>query len=157
MSVFTKMVTPQLGTELPSLSRRWTLTEFRERHELVYGPGLVVPEAWPEQNLHSDAEAAAQEGLPGPVASAPQLIAMVHRQMLMAFGQGWLAGGKIDVKMIKPVEVGDMTTAKGRIVGLQLDRTPSGDEVLRADCDVWVGRLGGTKVLVGTASGLLDS
>jgi hypothetical protein len=156
MSVFTKRVTPPTGAELPSLCHRWNLTEFRERHELVYGPGLVVPEAWPEQNLHSDAEAAAQEGLPGPVASAPQLIAMVHRQMMMAFGRGWLAGGKIDVKMIKPVEVGDTTTVKGRVVGIQLECTPSKEETLRVLCEVWVERLGGTKVLVGTASGLLD-
>jgi acyl dehydratase len=155
MSVFTTTVVPQLGTELPSLARRWTQAEFTERHEVTYGPGRIVPEAWPEHNLHSDTEAAAREGLPGPVASAPQLIAMVHRQMLACFGMGWLAGGTVDLKMIKPVFVGDVTTAKGRVTGVALAVDASGTERRRVTCEVWVERLGGQKVLVGTATGLL--
>lgn len=155
MSTFTASFAPQLGTDLPELSRRWTLEEFRERHELVYGPGLVVPEAWPERNLHSDVEAAHREGLSGPAASAPQLIAMIHRQMMLCFGRGWLAGGKIDVKMIKPVYVGDFTTAKGRVVAISLADDGSGAEARRVECEVWVERIGGQKVMVGTASGLL--
>jgi acyl dehydratase len=155
MAVFTTSIQPPLGTELPSFARRWTLTEFRERHELVYGPGRIVPEAWPEQNLHSDAKAAEREGLSGPIASAPQLIAMIHRQMLMSFGAGWLAGGRIDVKMIKSVFVDDLTTVKGRVIGIQLDTDSSGEPARRVQCEVWVERLGGQKVMVGTASGLL--
>jgi hypothetical protein len=154
MSVFTSSFAPELGTELPSLSRRWTLEEFRERHELVYGPGLVVPEAWPERNLHSDPDAARREGLAGPAASAPQLFALVHRQMMMCFGRGWLAGGRIDVKMIRPVYVGDFTTANGRVVGITLDES-TGEPLRRVECEVWVERLGGEKAMVGTASGLL--
>ncbi|HEX5404970.1 MAG TPA: MaoC family dehydratase [Pseudonocardiaceae bacterium] len=155
MSVFTAAIHPELGTELPTFARRWTQQEFTDRHELVYGPGKVVPEAWPEHNLHSDPEAAAREGLAGPVASAPQLISMVHRQMLTCFGMGWLAGGDIDVKMIKPVYVGDLTTAKGRVIGVTLERDAEGNDVRRVRCEVWVERLGGQKVLVGSASGLL--
>jgi acyl dehydratase len=156
MSTFTSSFAPQLGTELPSLSRRWTLEEFRERHELVYGPGRVVPQAWPERNLHSDAEAAAREGLAGPAASAPQLFSMIHRQMMMFFGRGWLAGGRMDIKMIKPVYVGDFTTAKGHVTAIGPEPDPSGDgEIQRVHCEVWVERLDGAKVLVGSASGLL--
>ncbi|HEX5120877.1 MAG TPA: MaoC family dehydratase [Pseudonocardiaceae bacterium] len=155
MSVFTTTVVPPLGAELPGLARRWTQAEFTERHEVTYGPGRIVPEAWPEHNLHSDPEAAAREGLSAPIASAPQLISMVHRQMLACFGMGWLAGGTIDVKMIKPVFVDDLTTAKGRVTGIALETDATGAEVRRVTCEVWVERLGGQKVLVGTASGLL--
>lgn len=155
MSTFTASFAPPLGTALPELSRRWTLDEFRERHELVYGRGRIVTEAWPERNLHSDEEAAHREGLAGPAASAPQLIAMIHRQMTMCFGRGWLAGGTIDVKMIKPVYVGDFTTAKGRVMATSLADDHAGVDTVRVECQVWVERLGGQKVMVGTASGLL--
>lgn len=158
MSTFTTAFPPRLGAELPSLSRRWTIEEFRARHELVYGSGRVVSQAWPERNLHSDPEAALREGLSGPVGSAPQLFAMIHRQMMMCFGRGWLAGGRMDVKMIKPVYVGDFTTAKGRVVSIGLEADPSGEpdgEARRVNCEVWVERLDGARVLTGSASGLL--
>jgi len=147
-----------LGRELPPLSRAWSLELFRDRHEMVYGPGLVVPEAWPEHNIHSDDAAAKREGLPGAVASAPQLISMAHRMMLSAFGEGWLAGGKIDVKMIKPVYVTDFTTAKGRVTALTLEGARDGKgERVRVSCDVRVERRDGTPVLIGTASALLPA
>ena len=156
MPIYSSANEPALGAEMPALGRRWTLTDFQERHELVYGPGRIVPESWPERNVHSDAEAAQREGLPGPIASAPQLIALIHRQMLMTFGQGWLSGGTIDVKMIKPVEVNDLTTAKGRVKGIEIVPGDGGTERRKVICDVWVERLGGVKVMVGTASGLLS-
>ncbi|HTE61651.1 MAG TPA: MaoC family dehydratase [Solirubrobacteraceae bacterium] len=142
-----------LGRELPRTSRQWSLRLFTDRHEVVYGPGLVVEEAWPERNIHSDHEAAKREGLPGAVASAPQLISMVHQIMLSAFGEGWIAGGRISVKMIKPVFVEDFTTAKGRITGLTLESV-AGEDRKRAHCDVRVERRDGTPVLIGTASAL---
>jgi hypothetical protein len=56
----------------PEISRQWSLALFTERHEKTYGPGRIVEEAWPERNIHSDAEAAQREGLSAPVGSAPQ-------------------------------------------------------------------------------------
>lgn len=146
----------RLGSELPQLSRQWSLKLFTERHEVVYGPGHIVPEAWPERNIHSDQAAAEREGLSAPVASAPQIFSMLHRMMMIAFGTGWIVGGRMSVKMIKPVFPTDFTTGKGRVVGLHLENDESGRERLRVSCDVWVERRDGTKVMVGEASALVD-
>jgi hypothetical protein len=147
-----------LGAELPHLSRQWNLQLFRERHELVYGPGRIVEEAWPERNIHDDAEAAKREGLTGAVGSAPQLIAMVHRSMLLAFGPGWLVGGRVSVKMIKPLLVDDFTTVKGSVTGLSLEdsRESGGEPGLRATCRVRVERLDGTVLMAGIAEALVS-
>lgn len=154
MALYTRD-TIRLGAELPRLARQWNLEAFRERHELVYGEGLVVEEAWPERNIHADQEAAAREGLAEPVGSAPQLIALVHRAMLLAFGAGWLAGGAIDVRMIKPLLARDFTTLRGRVVGLALEPDGDGGERVRATCTTAVVRADGTPLLVGQASAAL--
>ncbi len=147
--------TVQLGTYLPEISRQWSLALFTERHEKTYGPGRIVEEAWPERNIHSDAEAAQREGLSAPVGSAPQFFSMIHRSMMQTFGGGWIAGGKISVKMIKSVFPTDLTTAKGRVTGLLLEAQLDGSERTRALCTVWVETQDGAKVMVGEASGLL--
>lgn len=146
----------RLGSQLPQLSRQWSLRLFTERHEVVYGPGLIVSEAWPERNIHSDQAAAEREGLSAPVASAPQIFSMIHRMMMMSFGTGWIMGGRMSVKQIKSVFPTDFTTGKGRVIGLQLETDGDGRERLRVVCEVWVERRDGTKVMVGEASALLD-
>lgn len=155
----------QVGSRLPQISRKWSLESFRQRHELVYGPGKVVEEAWPEKNIHADESAAQREGLPEPIGSAPQLIAMVHKIMMMSFGAGWLEGGYIDVKMIEPFRVGDVTTAKGFVDGISIERRDkfAFNDVLeqldafplRANCITRVERRDGTPLLVGSASALV--
>ncbi|MBI4578603.1 MAG: MaoC family dehydratase [Planctomycetes bacterium] len=154
MAIWTRD-TIRLGAELPSISRQWNLDLFTKRHELVYGEGNIVKEAWPEKNIHSDAEAAMREGLSEPVASAPQIFSILHRIMLAAFGEGWVAGGKMAVKMIKPVYPADFTTGKGRVTGLTLEEQADGTTRVRVHCDTWVERRDGTRVMVGTASALL--
>jgi hypothetical protein len=144
-----------VGTELSPLSRAWSMEVFKLRHELVYGPGLVVEEAWPERNIHSDDEAAQREGLPAAVASAPQAFSLVHRMMLSFFAEGWLEGGKISVKMIKPLFVHDYTTAKARITGVTLEQDENGNERRRAHCEVRVERRDHVPVMVGTASAVV--
>jgi hypothetical protein len=149
----------RLGAELPQISRQWNLRLFTERHEVIYGSGAghIVKEAWPERNIHSDAAAAEREGLPAPVASAPQIFSMLHRMMLASFGAGWVAGGKMSVKMIKPVYPEDFTTGKGRVTSLSLEAQADGQPArVRAHCDMWVERRDGTQVMVGTASALLS-
>jgi acyl dehydratase len=144
----------RLGRELPETTRQWNLELFTERHELVYGPGRIVPEEWPEQNIHSDDKAAQREGLTGAVGSAPQAIAQITRSMMAAFGAGWIEGGTIAVKMIKPLLQDDRTTSRGRVVSLAYEDAEGGRRV-RAVCETWVERADGTRVMVGTASALV--
>lgn len=146
----------RLGTELPQRSRQWSRAIIAQRHSLVYGEDGIVDAPAPDQNLHTDDAAARRQGLESAVGAAPQAIAQVHSVMMSAFGEGWIAGGKISVKMIKPLRPEDFTTAKGRIVGLSLEQTADSDEeVLRAECVVWVERRDHIKILVGTASAIV--
>jgi 3-hydroxybutyryl-CoA dehydratase len=135
------------GRQLPSLSRRFTLRIFAERHELAYGP-FFGEGLWPEKNIHSDDEAARREGLPGAVISAPQVFSMVNRVMLMCFGEGWIAGGSISLKMISPVLVDELLTAKAIVNEV----TGTDGDGHRVNCDVRVERRNGEPVCVGTAS-----
>lgn len=141
----------ELGESLPFVSRQWSLRAFRERHELLYGPGKLMPEMWPEQNVHSDDAAARREGLPEAVAAAPQVIAQVTRMMMSEFGEGWIRGGRISVKMIKPVFPHELTVARAQVVGRSLEETTDGLRV-RVQCSVRVETLEGKLCLVGTAS-----
>jgi acyl dehydratase len=147
----------RLGSRLTSLSRRWTLQEFTDRHHLVYGDGNIVQGQWPDRNIHSDEEAAKREGLAGAVASAPQVIALITRMMAQSFGSAWLFGGRIDVKMIKPLFVNQLVTTYGEVRGLELAERDDGENCVRVFCDVRAERLDGVPVMVGTASALLPN
>lgn len=134
-----------IGWALPPVSRQMSLRQFQERHPLLYGEGI-----WPDRNIHSDPEAARQEGLSEPVASAPTIFALVTRAMAGCFGRGWFEGGRMSVKMVRPVLAHNFLTAKGMLAA----KEPAGAAV-RYIFDVWVENEVRTKVVIGTASALV--
>lgn len=136
-----------IGWQLPPVSRQMNLRQFEERHPMLYGDGT-----WPHKNIHSDAEAARAEGLPGPVGSAPTFFALVTRAMMTCFGAGWVVGGRTSLKMIKSVYMDDFVTARG-----VLTRKEAEGQDVRYVFDVWVENQKGEKVVVGTASALVPS
>lgn len=145
----------ELGLELAPHGRQWSLEEFKARHEVVYGAGNIISEQWGEKNIHADEEAAQREGLAEPVASAPQIFSQIHQVMLSHFGEGWLRGGRMDTKMIKPVYPSDFTVAKVRVTGTSLvDEGPS--DFVRVHCDCRVEKLDGTLVMIGTSSAIVS-
>jgi acyl dehydratase len=134
-----------IGWNLPPVSRQMSLRQFTERHPLLYGEG-----AWPDANIHSDPEAARNEGLAEPVASAPTIFALVTRAMMTCFDKGWIEGGALSLKMIKPVYPRNFVTAKGVL----REKRPE-DDAVRYCFDVWVEDEDGRKVVVGEASALI--
>jgi len=86
----------------------------------------------------------------GDVAGGPLLLSQLSRMMMIAFGEGWIKGGKLSAKIIRPAYAGDFITAKGIIK----EKLPENSGV-RYVCDVWVEKQTGEKVIVGTASGLV--
>lgn len=136
-----------VGWELPPVSRQMSLQQFEERHALLYGDGT-----WPHKNIHSDPEAAKAEGLSEPVGSAPTFFALVTRAMMTAFGEGWIAGGKASLKMVKSVYARNFVTAKGVLREKQFE-----GEKVRYVFDVWVENEEHVKVVVGTASALVPA
>mgnify|MGYP003342374160 CR=1 FL=1 len=95
-------------------------------------------------------DAAKAEGLKAPVAGGPLLLSQLSRMLLLAFGEGWVKGGKMSAKIIRPAYDGDFTTAKGIV----REKVAEGSRT-RLVCDVWVEKQTGEKAVVGTASGVV--
>jgi acyl dehydratase len=133
MAVLDKSVS--VGRELPEIAKQFRLEDFKRGDE---------------KTIHTDYEAAAQEGLPAPVAIGPQVAALLFRQLRLCFGMGWMIGGKCDLSFRRPVFVTDFCVARGTVTSV----TEEGDK-LRVACDVWVENQKGSKVITGTARGLV--
>ena len=103
----------------------------------------------PEKNYHTDREMARMLGFPDIVVQGMMSICMVSELMTHAFGLGWLLAGKLDVRLVNVVWVGDVLTTRGKL----REELPEGAK-RRAVLDVWCEKADGTKTLVGTASAL---
>jgi hypothetical protein len=126
-----------LGTRLPSLSMKYTTDMFKL--------GDV-------KTLHNDYDAARLEGLPRPVAVAPQVAALIFRMMSACFGSGWIVGGKGSLTFRRPVWSDDFASAHGKVVGKSVE-----GERVRIVCEVWIERSDGERAVVGTCSALCDA
>ena len=73
----------------------------------------------------------------------------VSQVMQDEFGMGWLEGGRMSVKLINVLWVDENVTAHGRV----REERPEGTRT-RVDCDVWVEKSDGTRVMLGSASAL---
>jgi acyl dehydratase len=124
-----------VGDELPELACQYTLAHFKRADEAT---------------IHTDVEAARREGLANPVATGPQVAALIFRQLRTCFGKGWIEGGQCSLTFRRPVYVTDFCVARGRVT-----RREDAPEGVRLHCDVWIDNQSGDKVIVGTASGLV--
>jgi acyl dehydratase len=133
MSVLTQQ--SAVGLELPEFACQFTLAHFKRADEAT---------------IHTDMEAAKREGLAAPVATGPQVAALIFRQLRTCFGQGWIEGGRCELTFRRPVYVTDFCVARGVV-----KRREESAEGVRLHCDVWIANAAGDKVIVGSASGLV--
>ncbi len=103
----------------------------------------------PGRNYHTDREQARKLGFPNIVVQGMMTTCFVSQLMQDAFGMGWIAGGRMSVKLINVVWVDETLIARGRL----RETTPEGTRS-RTHFDVWVEKTDGTRVLIGTASAL---
>jgi acyl dehydratase len=101
----------------------------------------------PHKNYHNDREMARMLGFPDVVVQGMMSVCFVSELMTHAFGAGWLAGGKLDVRLVNVVWGGDTLVVRGRV----RESLTEGDGQ-RVVCDVWCEKPDGTKTLVGAAS-----
>jgi acyl dehydratase len=127
----------RLGTECPSVSKQFNVDMFKSGDVLT---------------LHNDQKAAELEGLPRPIAVAPQVAALIFRMMRMSFGNGWIVGGKGSLTFRRPVWADDFATARGVVAGKMIE-----DNHVRVTCNVWVERADGEHAIVGICSALVDT
>jgi acyl dehydratase len=104
----------------------------------------------PSENYHTNREMAQALGFPDVVVQGMMALCFLSGLLTKEFGQGWLRGGKMDVRLVNVVWAEDVVTPRAKVR----------DEVAigggrRAELDVWCEKADGTKVVVGSASALL--
>jgi acyl dehydratase len=135
----------EVGFELPSV--RMAMSDAR--FERWYGPENY---GGPPRNLHFDTAAAQAEGLPGPVATGPDISNLIFRSLMEFFGAGWVQGGKASLTIARPTYAHDFLVSKGYVKAVENENGAT-----RLVCDVWVENQDGEKKVVGTASGLVKA
>ena len=74
---------------------------------------------------------------------------LVSELLTREYGLGWLAGGKMDVRLVNVLWADEIVEARAE----ETAEVPEADR-RRIHLDVWVQKEDGTKVIVGTASAL---
>jgi acyl dehydratase len=101
----------------------------------------------PGANYHTDREQARRLGFPNIVVQGMMSTCFVSQVMQDAYGEGWLAGGRMSVKLTNVLWVDETVTARAKV----REEVPEGDRV-RVHCDVWVDKDDATRILLGSAS-----
>ncbi len=103
----------------------------------------------PGPNFHNDPQAASKWGFPRPVAMGLMSHDYLAELVGSVLGTGWINGGELSVAFIKPVFVGDIITARGRVT----DVVKLGDGTAIVTFDLWCENDAGQMTTVGKASG----
>jgi len=105
----------------------------------------------PGRNYHTDKEEAKKLGFPDIVVQGMMSTCFVSELMEREFGQGWLTGGRMSVKLTNVVWVDDVLEVHGRVKQEISEGTQT-----RVACEVWIDKPSdGTRVLLGDASALV--
>ena len=126
------------GPELSPLKK----TVDQRRCWMFSGPG---------RNYHNDREQAEKLGFPDIVVQGMMSTCFVSQLMQNHFGEGWLRGGRMSVKLTNVLWVDESVSVHGRIA----DEVAEGTRT-RVDCQVWIDKTDGTRILAGEASALRD-
>jgi len=105
----------------------------------------------PGKNYHTDVEQAKKLGFPTIVVQGMMSTCLASRVMQNHFGMGWLAGGRMSLKLTNVIWVDERITTSARVREI----TPEGERT-RVHCDVWAEKPDGTRTVIGTASALGD-
>jgi len=103
----------------------------------------------PGRNYHTDREQARKLGFPNIVVQGMMTTCFVSQVMHDAFGDGWLRGGRMSLKLTNVLWVDEHVVARGK----ERETTREG-RAERVHCDVWVEKDDGSRVALGTASAI---
>jgi hypothetical protein len=103
----------------------------------------------PGDNYHTDRAAARALGFPDIVVQGMLPICLVSELLTQEFGEGWLVGGKMDVRLVNVLWANERVAARAEVTG---ESREAGRK--RIQLEVWVAKADGTKVVVGQASAL---
>jgi len=103
----------------------------------------------PVRNYHTDVEMARALGFPDIVVQGMMSVCFLADLATNRYGGGFLAGGKLDVRLVNVVWPGDEITPRGRVREIVREGSRR-----RAQLDVWCEKPDGTVTIIGTASAL---
>ena len=103
----------------------------------------------PHKNYHTDLEMARALGFPDIVVQGMMSVCFVADLVTSRYGEGFLGGGKLDVRLVNVVWPGDAITARGQV----REAVAEGSR-RRAHLDVWCEKADGTVTIIGTASAI---
>lgn len=103
----------------------------------------------PSENYHTNRDAARALGFPDIVVQGMLPICALSELLTRDYGLGWVAGGKMDVRLVNVLWADEAVEARAE----EVEETPEGTRT-RVHLDVWVQKADGAKVVVGTASAL---
>lgn len=127
----------KVGDSIPTFAREVTVEKMVDFERVVWERG---------QNSHNDPAAAQRDGLKRTVASGQNQMAFLHELLERGFGDGWVYGGSISVRYVRPVCAGDRITPHAQVGAIT--REDGRDVVALA---VWCENQDGHKTAVGTA------
>lgn len=134
----------EVGREFLGQPKPMTLARL-----LMFSGGPLTAPDFPKSNIHTDAEFARSTGVPGRIASGTQYQSYLVELMLDVFGDDWLRGGTMEVKLVALVHEGETVRARAKIT-----ETTAVEDGALAKMHVWCENEAGKAVLVGTATGL---
>jgi acyl dehydratase len=102
------------------------------------------------RSIHTDPDWAREKGFRAPLAQGMMSTAYVSEMMVALLGEGFVEGGRMAVKFIKPVFAGDTLTLHGVV----REKQAADAGRTRVVVEVWCENQEGVKTMVGEASGL---
>ncbi len=141
-----------IGYEFPPVTRVMTLERMALYIDMEtsattgpHGTLRVAP-----KNIHNDVQYARSFGLANPIADGVISSAWVEGVLLDMFGTGYLKGGKVLTKFIKPIFADDVLTIKMTLK----EKVPEGDAT-RFVLDITLTNQKGDVVVAGSGGGLV--
>ena len=136
-----------LAEPLGSIRRGRALTLSLAR-VLAFSGGPLDEPGWPQRNLHTDVDHARAAGLDGLIASGTQSEGLLIGFLIDTFGSAhWYGGGQLDVRFVKPVNVGDTVRP-----ALRWTSRSERAGALHVTAECWCELPDGERVIDGTAA-----
>ena len=142
-----------IGYESPPVSHIMTLERMTVYSDMEVststdlGNKLVLA----PRNIHNDPQYAKSHGLPATIADGLISTAWVEAELRGLLGKGFLKGGKVATKYLKPIFAGDTVTIKMTLK----EKLPEGSAT-RLILDVSCFNQNGDLVVVGSGGGLME-
>jgi acyl dehydratase len=140
-------LTPETKVGAEFAGKRKTISETRV---LAFSGGRFDAPGWPAKNIHTDLEFAKSCGLQTRSVSGTQYMGYLIELMMDLFGESWLSHGKMDLKFVAIVDVGDRLVSKAAVTSKE-----SEDSKTKFSLEIWCENQHGHKVAIGTAVGLI--